>query len=60
MHLDGRGSECFPCRGCSAWLAGVRDWEFGWLRVLKKSGDRLHDVMRRDLGVEVEVYQPES
>jgi hypothetical protein len=58
MHLDGRGAECFPCRGCSAWLAGVRDWEYGWLRVLKQSGDRLQEVMRRDLGVEVELYQP--
>jgi iron-sulfur cluster protein len=58
MHLDGRGAECFPCRGCSAWLAGVRDWDYGWLRVLKKSGDRLQDVMRRDLGVEVDIFQP--
>ena len=60
MHLEGRGAECSPCRGCSAWLAGVRDWEYGWLRVLKRSGDRLQEVMRRDLGVEVEVYQPKA
>jgi hypothetical protein len=26
--------------------------------VLKQSGDHLADVMKRDLGVEVEVYQP--
>lgn len=58
MHLDGRGAECFPCRGCSAWLAGVRDWRHGWLRVLKRSGDRLQEVMARDLGVEVEIFQP--
>ena len=58
MHLDGRGSECFPCRGCSAWLAGVRDWHHGWLRVLKRSGDRLQEVMSRDLGAEVEIFQP--
>lgn len=58
MHLDGRGAECWPCRGCSAWLAGIRDWQYGWLRVLKNSGEHLREVMRRDLGVEVEIYQP--
>jgi MoaA/NifB/PqqE/SkfB family radical SAM enzyme len=58
MHLDGKGAECFPCRGCSAWFAGIRDWEHGWQKVLQKSGDHLKEVMRRDLGVEVEVYQP--
>lgn len=59
MHLEGRGTECFPCRGCSAWLAGIRDWEYGWLKVLKRSGDHLQEIMRNDLGVEVEIYQPE-
>ncbi len=58
MHLEGRGAECFPCRGCSAWLAGVRDWDHGWLKVLKKSGDHLQEVMRKDLGAEVDIYQP--
>jgi MoaA/NifB/PqqE/SkfB family radical SAM enzyme len=58
MHLEGRGAECFPCRGCSAWLAGVRDWEYGWLQVLKTSGEHVKEVMQRDLGAEVEVYQP--
>jgi len=60
MHLDGRGTECWPCRGCSAWLAGVRDWDYGWLKVLKTSGEHLRQVMERDLGVEVEVFQPEA
>ena len=60
MHLDGRGAECFPCRGCSAWLAGVRDWEYGWLQVLKKSGDHLKQVMVRDLGAEVQIYEPDA
>ena len=60
MHLEGRGAECFPCRGCSAWLAGVRDWEYGWLRVLKTSGEHVKEVMERDLGAEVEVYQPSA
>lgn len=66
MHLDGRGAECWPCRGCSAWLAGVRDWEYGWLRVLKNAdANRQHaealpttttDVLQRDLGAEVEIH----
>lgn len=58
MHLEGRGAECFPCRGCSAWFAGIRDWEHGWLQVLKKSGDHLKQVMSEDLGVEVQIYEP--
>jgi MoaA/NifB/PqqE/SkfB family radical SAM enzyme len=60
LHLEGRGAEAFPCRGCSAWLAGVRDWEHGWLKVLKTSGDRLKEVMRKDLGVEVQLYEPDQ
>jgi Iron-sulfur cluster-binding domain len=58
LHLEGRGAEAWPCRGCSAWLAGVRDWEYGWLRVLKRSGEHVRDIMKRDLGVDVDVYQP--
>lgn len=58
MHLAGKGAECFPCRGCSAWFAGVRDWEHGWLKVLKTSGDHLKKVMSEDLGAEVEIYEP--
>src|SRR5207245_7703354 len=58
MHLEGRGAECWPCRGCSAWLAGIRDWEYGWLRVLKTSGDHLREAMRRDLGDDVEIFEP--
>src|SRR5262249_27084606 len=59
LHLDGKGAEAWPCRGCSAWLAGVRDWEYGWLRVLRRSGDHLRDIMKQDLGVDVDVYQPQ-
>ena len=59
MHLEGRGSEVAPCRGCSAWLAGVRNWEHGWLKVLKTSGDHLKEVMQKDHGVQVEIYEPE-
>ena len=58
MHLEGRGAECWPCRGCSAWLAGIRDWHHGWLKVLKRSGDHVQEIMKKDLGVEVAVYQP--
>jgi MoaA/NifB/PqqE/SkfB family radical SAM enzyme len=60
MHLEGRGAEAFPCRGCSAWFAGIRDWEHGWLKVLKTSGDHLREVMQKDLGAEVEIFQPET
>ena len=59
MHLEGRGAECWPCRDCSAWFAGIRDWDYGWQQVLLKSGDHLKDMMKKDLGVEVEVYQPQ-
>ena len=58
LHLDGKGAEAWPCRGCSAWLAGIRDWEHGWLKVLKTSGDHVKEVMKKDLGVDVEIYQP--
>ena len=58
MHLEGNGSQAFPCRNCSAWFAGVRDWNHGWLRVLRTSGEHVKEVMKRDLGAEVEVYQP--
>jgi len=58
MHLSGQGAQCFPCRGCSAWFAGIRDWEHGWLKVLRTSGDHLREVMSEDLGVEVQIYQP--
>ena len=39
-HLSGCGAELWPCRNCSAWFAGVRDWEHGWLKVLKASSER--------------------
>jgi MoaA/NifB/PqqE/SkfB family radical SAM enzyme len=60
LHLEGRGAEAWPCRGCSAWLAGIRDWQYGWLKVLKTSGDHVREVMQRDLGVEVDIYQPRA
>jgi hypothetical protein len=60
MHLEGRGTECSPCRGCSAWLAGVRDWEHGWLKVLRNTEDHVRQVLSEDLGAEVDVYTPEA
>jgi hypothetical protein len=60
MHLKGDGAQCYPCRGCSAWLAGVRAWDYGWLQVLEKSGQKLSEVMSKDLGAEVDVYTPRS
>jgi MoaA/NifB/PqqE/SkfB family radical SAM enzyme len=59
LHLEGKGAEAWPCRGCSAWLGGVRDWQHGWLKVLKTSGDHLREVMSKDLGVEVEMFEPD-
>ena len=58
LHLSGSGAQAFPCRGCSAWFAGIRDWQHGWLKVLKNSGERVQEVMSRDLGAAVDVYQP--
>lgn len=59
-HLGGTGGELFPCRGCSAWFAGVRDWKHGWIQVLQKSGDNLRRVMEEDLGYAVDVFTPEE
>lgn len=60
LHLEGRGAEVSPCRGCSAWFAGVRDWNYGWLQVLKKSGEHLNEVMQRDFGSDVQIVSPNS
>lgn len=60
MHLEGRGAECWPCRGCSAWLAGVRAWDYGWLQVLQKTGDKVRAALRQDVGAEVQVHTPST
>ena len=55
-----RGGERRRGRAGLLGLAGrIRDWDYGWLKVLKTSGDHLKDVMKKDLGTEVEVYEPE-
>jgi len=33
-HLNGTGESIAPCSNCSAWKAGIRDWNHGWLKVL--------------------------
>lgn len=58
MHLKGDGAQCWPCRGCSAWFAGVRDWQHGWLKVLQTAKERYEYLMKNDLGYEVDIYQP--
>lgn len=57
LHLEGRGAEAWPCRGCSAWYAGIRDWQHGWLKVLRTSGSRLEEALRHDVGAEVEIHR---
>jgi MoaA/NifB/PqqE/SkfB family radical SAM enzyme len=59
LHMNGEGGTVFPCKGCSAWQAGVRDWNFGWIQVLQKSGETVRAIMLEDLGYEVEVFTPE-
>ena len=59
-HLEGDGASLFPCSGCSAWKAGVRDWEYGWIQVLDKSADNVREVFKKDLGTEVQVYTPDK
>lgn len=58
MHLKGEGSRTMPCRNCSAWKAGIRDWKHNWQKVLKHSGDHMRETMKRDQGVEVNIYEP--
>jgi hypothetical protein len=37
LHLGGNAGSIEPCSNCSAWKAGVRDWNYGWLNVIKNS-----------------------
>ena len=36
-HIKGQAGNLSPCSNCSAWKAGVRDWNYGWLNVIKNS-----------------------
>ena len=58
-HLEGDGSSLSPCSGCSAWKAGIRDWEHGWIKVLDKSGKNLSKIFSEELGTEVQIFTPE-
>ena len=40
MHLASRGERIAPCSDCSAWKAGIRDWNHGWLKVLKTAENK--------------------
>ncbi len=36
-HINGKAGELSPCKNCSAWKAGIRDWNYGWLNVIKNA-----------------------
>lgn len=59
-HLAGKGRELFPCQNCSAWKAGIRSWDYGWINVLDKSGSNLHKMFKDELGADVEIHTPNS
>ena len=46
----------------SFWRPRLRPSREGtpWLKVLKTSGDHLREVMKKDVGVDVEIYQPDQ
>ncbi len=45
LHLAGRGDSIKPCNNCSAWKAGIRDWNHGWLKVLKNAEKHRQEVL---------------
>jgi len=57
-HLNGVGGNLSPCNNCSAWKAGVRDWQHGWIKVLQKSEQSVRKALSEDLGTEVEIFTP--
>jgi len=58
-HMEGDGGSLSPCSGCSAWKAGIRDWDHGWIKVLDKSGKNLSKIFSEELGTEVQIFTPE-
>lgn len=58
-HLQGDGSSLSPCDKCSAWKAGVRDWQHGWIKVLNKTSEKVQTIYKEDLGVDVQLVTPE-
>lgn len=60
LHLDGLGDTISPCAGCSAWKAGIRSWDHGWIQVLDKTKSKLETLFKEELGTEVKVYSPNA
>jgi MoaA/NifB/PqqE/SkfB family radical SAM enzyme len=44
-HLAGQGDSIWPCSNCSAWKAGIRDWNHGWLKVLATAEKHRQQVL---------------
>jgi MoaA/NifB/PqqE/SkfB family radical SAM enzyme len=40
-HINGHAESISPCNNCSAWKAGVRDWDYGWLKVLRDANPQV-------------------
>lgn len=61
MHMAGHGDKIAPCNECSAWKAGVRDWNYGWLRVLnnaeKHRQQSIHVMDAAEVGAETDVIR---
>ncbi len=61
LHLAGRGDTISPCTNCSAWKAGIRDWNNGWLRVLDKAEKHRKAVLQdsdvAEVGTETEIIR---
>lgn len=61
MHLSGRGESISPCSNCSAWKAGIRSWDHGWLKVMDTAEKHRQKILKLndadEIGVETEVVQ---
>lgn len=64
MHLAGKGSQIWPCSNCSAWKAGIRDWNHGWLKVLdtaeRHRQQSLHISDVADVGTQTDIVRRKS
>lgn len=60
-HLAGRGLDIAPCSNCSAWKAGVRDWNHGWLKVLRTADAHRKNVLEladvAEVGTETDIVR---
>ncbi len=63
-HLIGQGDTIAPCSNCSAWKAGIRDWQHGWLKVLNTAEKHRKDVLSlsdvADVGTETNIVRKSS